>query len=54
MILYIIIEYISGKREVYHASTKADYMDIIYRLSAEFPHIEDIEVIEMPGNKVAK
>ena len=45
---YIIIEYVSGKTEIYPMKTKKDYKGTMLSISADLQHIEDIKIIDMP------
>lgn len=44
---YIIIEYISGKTEVYRLKTKEQYKDILIRISNDIAHIEEVKIVDM-------
>lgn len=46
--IYIIIEYVSGKTEVYRLNTKKKYKELMLRISADLQHIEDIKIVDMP------
>ena len=44
---YIIIEYVSGKTEVYRLKTKEQYKDILIRISNDIAHIEEVKIVDM-------
>tara|TARA_R100000329_G_C7556201_1_gene196595 strand:+ start:79 stop:246 length:168 start_codon:yes stop_codon:yes gene_type:complete len=45
---YILLEYVSGKTEVYRVNTKKQYKELMLRISADIQHIEDIKIVDMP------
>ena len=44
---YILLEYISGKIEIYPLKTKKVYNDIMHKIALDLQHIEDIKIIDM-------
>ena len=47
---YIILEYISGKTEIYRLNTKKQYKDILIRISNDIAHIEEVQIVDMQKN----
>ena len=48
MMTYILLEYISGKIEIYPLKTKKVYNDIMHKIALDLQHIEDVKIIKMP------
>ena len=45
---YIVIEYVSGKTEIYPMKNKKTYKELMISISADLQHIEDIKIVDMP------